>query len=90
MKSALEHPMVVDLYLQQELQHHRILGPLIPQDCKGLGIHISRFGAILKEHIPDKWRLIVDHLSPEQHSINDSIGPALSSLSYICIEQVAH
>lgn len=41
MKLALEHPMVVDEYLQQKLQHHRILGPFIPQDCKGLGIHIS-------------------------------------------------
>ena len=58
MKSALEHPIVVDEYLQQKLQHHRILGPFIPQDCEGLGIHINRFGVILKKHATNKPRLI--------------------------------
>ena len=89
MKSALEHPAVVDQYLKQELQHHRVLGPFIPQDCEGLGIHVNRFGVIPKKHTSNKWRLIVDLSSPEQRSINDGIDPALSSLSYIRVEQVA-
>ena len=45
--------------------------------------------AISKKHTPDKWRVIVNLSFPEQHNVNDGIDPALSSLSYIWVEQVA-
>ena len=89
LKSAAEHPTVVEKYLRQEAVQQAVLGPFAQQDIRHLGIHISKFGVIPKKHTPGKWRLIVDLSSPEKHSVNDGIDPALCSLSYTRVEQVA-
>ena len=81
--------MVVHDYLKQESLQHNVLGPFSPQDMKHLNIHISKFGVIPKKHAPGKWRLIIDLSSPDNHSVNDGIDPAFTSLSYTRIEQVA-
>ena len=88
MKSALERPSVIQDYLEQESSQQTNLGPFCPQDMKHLSIHTSKFGVIPKKHAPGKWRLIVDLSSPDNHSVNDGIDPALTSLSYTRIEQV--
>ena len=89
MQSALEHPSVIQDYLKQESQQHTILGPFLPQDIQHLGVHTSKFGVLPKKHAPGKWRLILDLSSPDNHSINDGINPALTSLTYTRVEQVA-
>ena len=65
------------------------MGPFAQQDIKHLGMHISKFGIIPKKHNPGEWRLIIDLSSPEKWSVNDGIDPALCSLSYTRVEQVA-
>ena len=44
---------------------------------------------MMKKHQPGKWRLITDLSYPEGTSVNDAIDPALCSLSYITVDQVA-
>ena len=48
-------------------------------------LHVSRFGVVPKI-TPGKWKLILDLLSPEGHSVNDGINEALCSLSYVTFE----
>jgi len=52
-------------------------------------VHINRFGCIPKKHQPGKWRLITDLSYPEEQSVNDAISPALCSVKYITVDQVA-
>lgn len=59
---ALQHPQVVDDYLQAEIAEHRVIGPFQMEDIPAA--HISRFGVIPKHHSPNKWRLIVDLSHP--------------------------
>ncbi len=47
-------------------------------------VHTSSFGVIPKAS--GKWRLIVDMSAPEGRSENDGISEAVSSLSYVGIE----
>ena len=89
LKSASEHPTVVEKYLRQKSLQQAVLGPFAQQNIKRLGIHVTKFGVIPKKHTPGKWRLIIDLSSPEKLSVNDGIDPALCSLSYIRVEQVA-
>ena len=42
-----------------------------------------------KKHQPGKWRLITDLSFPEGASVIDAIDPALCSLEYTSVEQVA-
>ena len=81
---ALQHPEVVDHYLEEELALKRVTGPflkvLVPE------IHIDRFRVIPKKHQPGKWRLIVDLSHPSGHSVNDGIPKPLCSLSYITVD----
>ena len=81
---ALQHPEVVDHYLEEELALKRVTGPflkeLVPE------VHINRFGVIPKKHQPGKWRLIVDLSHPSGHSVNDGIPKPLCSLSYITVD----
>ena len=54
MISALQHPEPIEAYLSKEVGASRMIGPL----PKGFaGVHVSRFGVILKSHQPGKWRL---------------------------------
>ena len=57
MSSALDNPVVVESYLQEELSLGRVVGPLIPELARQ--VHTSPFKVIPKGHTPGKWRLIV-------------------------------
>ena len=75
MRSTLQHPTVVDEYMQGETQSGRILGPFSLDSVSGLQIH--RLGVTPKGHAPGKWRLITDLSFPEG---NDSIPSAVQAL----------
>ena len=65
-----------------------MLGPF--RDLGGLqSVHISRFGVISKGHNTGKWRLITDVSFPPGNSVNDGIDPAICSLRYTTVEDVA-
>ena len=88
MLSATNHPKVVADYLQSELSRGRMLGPF--HSLQGLPpLHINRFGVIPKGHNTGKWRLITDLSFPHGKSVNDGIDRALSSLSYITVDDIA-
>ena len=88
MPSMHQHPEVVQGYLHDELARGRMLGPFSsPDDLPPL--QINRFGVIPKGHNTGKWRLITDLSFPRGHSVNDGIDPALSSLSYISVDDIA-
>ena len=84
MRSASEHPEVVDKYLDSEVAAHRMAGPLDTSAFNRL--HISPFGVIPKQHQPGKWRLILDLSSPHGHSVNDGIPKDPYSLRYITVD----
>ena len=83
MESTREHPDVVNSYLEKEREDGRIMGPLNLVDFPE--VRISRFGVIPKKQ-PGSWHLILDLSSPEGSSINDGIGPDMSSLSYVSVD----
>lgn len=56
MKSAYQHPEVVQRYIDNELRLDQIRGPLKPEEADG--VHVSRFGVISKPHQLGKWRMI--------------------------------
>ena len=62
MKSAKEHPQILDDYITKECTAGRLLGPLDPQMFPG--VQVSRFGVIPKAE-PGNWRLILDLSFPE-------------------------
>jgi hypothetical protein len=84
MRSASDHPDVVDAYLSSELAARRVAGqftsPPVPL------LHVSPFGVIPKNHQPGKWRLILDLSSPAGHSVNDGIPKDLYSLQYVKVD----
>ena len=86
MKSADDHLMVVQDYLEKELEAGRVRGPLRLEEAAA--VHVSRFGVIPKPHQSGKWRLIVDLSYPEGASINDGIDKDECSLSYLKLDQV--
>ena len=85
MLSALEHPEVVENYLQEECRMGRVLGPFDPEELPGL--HISKFRVIPKSNQPGKRRLILDLSSPNGVSVNDGIQRELCS-QYVKIDEV--
>lgn len=88
MASANQHPAVISDYPEKEQSLGRMLGPF--QDTQPLpALHINRFGVIPKGHNTGKWRLITDLSFPHGHSVNDGIEPALCSLSYTTVDEVA-
>jgi len=88
MRSALEHPEVIDNYLKGELTCRRMLGPFADADQLP-SLHINRFGMIPKGHNSGMWRLITDLSHPQGASVNDAIDPELCSLSYVSVDEVA-
>ena len=80
LQGAINHPEVVEQYLQTELNLGRLVGPFHPSLMPN--VHISRFGLIPKNHQESKWRLIVDLSFPSGHSVNDGIPKELCSLKY--------
>ena len=86
--SAVDHPRVVQAYLDNEIMEERVISLGSTQEALQLGIQCSPFGIIPKKHKPDAWRLIVDLSSPEGHSVNDGISKELCSLSYVSLDDV--
>ena len=72
MPSAINHPQVIDDYLQGEITKGRMLGPF-PPTFFASELQINRFGVIPKGHNTGKWRLITDLSFPPDHSVNDGI-----------------
>ena len=87
LRSATEHPSVVDAYLCNELSKNRLTRIQDPSILPWF--QPNAFGVIPKRHKPGKWRLIVDLSAPEGYSINDFIDKELCSISYISIDHVA-
>ena len=88
MLSCMEHPEVVDRYIEEEVAKGRlrVVGPC--ELALHLGIQCSPFGVIPKKSRPNAWRLIVDLSSPEGHSVNDGISKELASVSYMSVDDV--
>uniref|UniRef100_A0A1X7V3E6 Reverse transcriptase domain-containing protein n=1 Tax=Amphimedon queenslandica TaxID=400682 RepID=A0A1X7V3E6_AMPQE len=86
MLSCLEHPDIVQAYIEKEVSLGRGLGPFSEAGIPGL--HTSPFGVIPKK-APGTWRLIVDLSSPHGASVNDGIYEDLSSLSYVTVDMIA-
>ena len=84
MRSATDHPDVVDEYLRTELAAGRLAGPFIAPPLRSL--HVSPFGVIPKNHQSGKWRLILDPSSPLGHSVNDGIPNDPYSLKYVTVD----
>ena len=86
LRSASEHPLVVDEALQKEVKNLRIAGPYSSPPyhnlrCSGLGVIPKNDGT---------WR-IINHLSaPQGSSINDYIDPLECSLHYCTIDEAIH
>lgn len=84
LRSAMEHPDVVQEYLENEIWEKRVIGPF----DKGTTplAQINRFGVIPKSHQPHKWRLIVDLSYPRGNSVNDGVPKDLCSTVYVTID----
>ena len=87
LRSATEHPSVVDAYLRNEFSKNHLTRIQDPSILPWF--QPNAFGVIPKHHKPGKWRLIVDLSAPEGYSINDFIDKQLCSISYISINHVA-
>ena len=83
MRSASEHPDVIDAYLSAELAARRLAAPFDSPPWPSL--HISPFGVIPKNRQPGKWRLILDLSSPAGRSANDGIPKAPFPLHYVSV-----
>ena len=84
MCSSLQHPSVIDSYLQNEVSVGRVAGPFPAPPFPSL--HISHFGAIPKNNQPGKWRLILDLSSPEGQSVNDGIPKPPFTVQYVSVD----
>ncbi len=88
MVSAGEHQKVVETYMANEvLAAHLEQVGLRDRADRG-GIHCSPSGVIPKKGGGNRWRLTVDHSSPEGKSVNDGISKEMSSLSYISVDDI--
>ena len=90
MRSAYDHPEVIESYLAREVGLQRIisiphhLAPSFPS------LRLSPFGVIPKRNQSNKWRLIVDLSSPEGRSVNDGIDPNLCSIKYASVDDAVN
>ena len=87
LRSATEHPEVVEAYLRKEVAQTRLIP--IPNPTSLPWYQTNAFGVIPKKNKPGKWRLIVDLSAPQHHSVNDFIQKDTCSFSYISIDDVA-
>ena len=74
MRSAYEHPEVVQEYLDREMQFQRMFPLTTEESTAEPQIQVSPFGVIPKRGKEGKWRLIVDLSTPSGHSMNDGIA----------------
>ena len=72
----------------KELEQGTVLRPFEPAAIPQVHNIISKFGAIPKNHQPEKWRLIVDLSALAGNSVNDRIPSDLCSLTYMHLEQM--
>lgn len=86
MRSAVDHPDIVNNYLLLEKTAGRI-GVLSTSLEDSISPQTSPFGVIPKKSKPG---LIIDLSAPEDHSVNDGIDKALCSISYVKIDEVAN
>ena len=90
----MEHPDVVQEYLQNEIREKRVIGPEIrekrvigPFDKGMIPLaQINRFEVIPKSHQPHKWRLIVELFYPRGNNVNDGVPKDLCSMVYVTID----
>ncbi len=85
MRSAYDHPEVIDEYIAHESRAGRFVGPVA---MRSPGHPHQQVRVISKGHT-GKWHLITDLSSPEGASINDGIDPGLCSLRYTSVQKVA-
>ena len=87
LKSALEHPHVVDQKIEKELALGRFAGPFVSPPFTPF--QISPVGVVPKKE-PGKFRLI-QHLSyPRGQSINDGIPIEQSHVTYQTVDDATH
>ena len=86
LRSAYEHPEVIDGYLTREVQLGRVVRLPRASALSLPNLRISPFGVIPKRNRPNKWRLIVDLSSPEGSSVNDELDRGLCSIKYASID----
>ena len=84
MGSASKNTEVVQAYLDKEAALGQIVGLTNPSPAP-CGTQVSPIGVIPKQ---GKWRLIVDHSSPEGQSVDGGIEPELCSLHYLRLDKV--
>ena len=86
MRSAYDHPQVVQEYLDREVALNRVV-KIRAKDAEAIeGLQLNPIGVIPKRGRPGKWRLIVDLSSPEGGSVNDGITSELCSISYASVD----
>ena len=83
---CIEHPEVVQEYIDKERSLRRLLGPFPQQSIPNL--QVNPFGVIPKIKASGKWQLIVDLSAPHSKSVNDGITPEYSSLSYVTVDMI--
>lgn len=84
MHSALEHPTVINDYLQVEVSGSRVAGPFTCQPIPGL--HISHFGVIPQNNQLGKSHLILNLSSLEGHRVNDGILKPPFSVQHVTVD----
>ena len=79
LKSAIQHPEVVDKNISKELKAGRIAGPfkMIPFDK----FQLNPIGVVPKK-TPGSFRMITNLSSPQGNSINDNISDIFSKVNY--------
>ena len=82
--SAMVNPGVVAARISAEMEVGRLFGP-VAQHIAHL-VHCSPIGLVLKSHQTNKWRLIVDLSSPQDHSINDGVSSDWCSMKYASVD----
>ena len=79
-QSASSNLSVVDRYIRAELETSRVFGLVDPSVSI---VQVSPIGLVPKNHLPGRWRLIIEICSPRLASVNEGIATHLSSLSYV-------
>ena len=75
--SATRRPTHVIKYIEGEAAAGRLR--LVHPSTK---VHTSPVGLVPKDHMPDRFRLIINLSAPEGASVNDGIADSLTSLQY--------
>ena len=83
---AALHPEVISQYLERELRLGRVAEL---SDQRPSGLQVSPLGVVPKKGRPNKWRMIMDLSSPEDHSVNDGIIKESCSFHYTSINEAA-